>query len=42
MATCCGYQDGSSKAAGATGTFLRGLGIGLSLWVVLVGALILA
>ena len=41
MATCCGYQDGATKAAGATGTFLRGLAIGLSIWLVLVGTLVL-
>ncbi len=41
MAICCGYQNEATKAAGATGTFLRGLAIGLSIWMVLVGTLLL-
>ncbi len=42
MATCCGYQDGTPEAASAAGKFWRGLAISLSLWVILVGALIIA
>ncbi len=41
MAECCGYQDGTPKAASGSQKFLHGLAVALLLWGVLVGALIL-
>jgi len=42
MATCCGYQSNTPGASNTSVNFWRGLAVGLSLWVVLVGALVLA
>lgn len=42
MATCCGYEGDLPHASKTPVSFWRGLALGLSLWVVLVGALMLA
>jgi hypothetical protein len=42
MATCCGYQSTSPHTSDTPINFWRGLSLGLSIWVVLIGALVIA
>jgi len=42
MATCCGYQGDTPYASNTPLNFWRGLALSLSIWVVLVGALVIA
>ena len=42
MASCCGYQENSRSTHAGPAKFWYGLTLGLSLWVVLVGTLVIA
>ncbi|MFP3921223.1 MAG: hypothetical protein ACLFPA_11575 [Dichotomicrobium sp.] len=42
MAPCCDYTGNSPHADVSEANFWRGLAIGLSLWAILVGALVIA